>query len=117
MADNDFPRDDNEHSAAFDRVADLIATYKQFAAIVNDQLHDIQPRDDDDNPVRVHPAAGNVVNIVIYDLPSPFDDPGFDGNVCGDHFYCEWWSSQNRAHRPFFAADHHKRRQRPYKRP
>ena len=113
MADDDYPRDDNEHRAAFDRVADLIATYKQFAAIVNDQLHDIHPGDDDDGPVRVHPSAGNVINVVIYDIPGPYDDHGFDGHICGDHFYCEHEPSQNRAHRPFFVNEHRKPRYKP----
>lgn len=111
--DDDYPRDDNEHRAAFERVTDLIATYKQFAAIVNDQLHDIHPGDDDDGPTRVHPSAGNIINVVIYDIPGIYDDPGIDGIICGDHFYCEFESSQNRAHRPFFVNEHRKPRYKP----
>lgn len=108
--------DDNEQRAAFDRVADLIATYKQFASIVHDQLHDVvgDINDDDGEPIRIHPAAGNVVNIVVfhddYDFGGPYDYPGVDGIIAGDHFYCEHESSQNRAHRPFFHNVHHNHR-------
>jgi len=117
MADNDstddkqFPADDKQFSTN-DRLADLIATYKQFAAIVNDQLHDINAPDSlYDEPIRIHPALGNVINIVIYDFGSDCDDRGSNFYVRGNCSHHQHTTSGTSPYRPYFHKYHH----RPYR--
>jgi hypothetical protein len=112
--------DDNEHRAAYERARDSVHYFQQFAGIVNEQLSDIDVNPDDiARDIGLHDVARNHpsyrINIVIYDIPGPFDNVGVDGVQLYDQFgdCCPYQPGQNRHHRDIFGAYHHHRPAKP----
>lgn len=113
--------DDNEHRAAYERAGESIKFFQQFAAIVGEQLHDIDIDADDvardiglNDVARNHPAYR--IDIIIHDIPGPFDNA--DGLAVYDQFadLCPHSPSQNRSHRDFYRPGHlHGHAKPPYK--